>query len=282
MQSNNFITNISIDSIKSRTVEFLKHGDSQERYNYNLKLLGPEWKYSNTKVVYNINSNGFRAPEFDTIDWSNSIALVGCSYVFGEGVSEQDTLGAKISQLTGKNVINLGVPGASNESIFLNAINVQRYQPVKTIVMWTHMSRIFFYNSSGNALLLNSFNLDSTPYNLDLTDYLLDQTDLTFKLELYKDLLKNLLQDKVILRDEYIQPNTRKWWYAYGDETHQHLNFNSQDTDYLLRNIRFVNDCIARDIKVSDNKEYITAHFGPWMNEFIAKRVLADYEAQAS
>jgi hypothetical protein len=38
------------------------------------------------KVTYTTNSDHYRCPEWDQIDWNSSILILGCSVVFGVGV----------------------------------------------------------------------------------------------------------------------------------------------------------------------------------------------------
>jgi hypothetical protein len=63
---------------------------------------------------YTLNSHGYRAPEFSTVDWTQSLAIFGCSFTFGEGLTDDaDTIAAHLEHALGRPVINLGIPGAS-------------------------------------------------------------------------------------------------------------------------------------------------------------------------
>ena len=62
------------------------------------------------KIQYNINSQGFRGPDFNNVD---AVAL-GCSITFGIGVSEQDIWCNNL----GVNVANVSKPAGSPDTCF--------------------------------------------------------------------------------------------------------------------------------------------------------------------
>ena len=68
---------------------------------------------------------------------------MGCSHVFGVGNPYEDTIGQQIHYRTGIPVINMGVPGGSNDVIFNNAMKMlQEYgKPKKLFILWTYWSR---------------------------------------------------------------------------------------------------------------------------------------------
>lgn len=59
---------------------------------------------------YTVNSQGYRCPEFDAIDWENSIIFFGCSHVFGIGLLDHETVANQLSLILNCPVINLGTP----------------------------------------------------------------------------------------------------------------------------------------------------------------------------
>jgi hypothetical protein len=101
------------------------------------------WIYHQKKIEYRNNSRGYRAPEFDTIDWKNSIVVLGDSNVYGVGLAEEDTISSVLSHLSGYNVVNLGSPGSSIEFSFMNSIIIKNnYATPKAIVqLWTTRDR---------------------------------------------------------------------------------------------------------------------------------------------
>lgn len=93
------------------------------------------------------NSNGYRAPEFDTVDWANSVVIFGCSLVLGVGVEDEHTLSSQLSQLIGMPVINMGAGGTSMQFSFYNSIILNNNYPTPKAVIhaWTALERTSYY-----------------------------------------------------------------------------------------------------------------------------------------
>lgn len=121
--------------------------DNKETYEKLLKSKGNDWYYRTNTVNYIVNKHQYRTKEFDTIDWANSVVLIGCSQTYGVGVTEEDTIGSNLSRLLNKEVINLGIPGASNSLILNNsAILSSKYPtPYAVIHIYTGVDRTTEY-----------------------------------------------------------------------------------------------------------------------------------------
>ena len=100
---------------------------------------------------YTLNSQGFRAPEFLKVDWASSVVVLGCSFVFGEGVDDTQCLTYQLSEIIGRPVINLGIPGAGPDLIFYNNIVLQRQypQPQQVIIVWPGADRLTQFTNQG-------------------------------------------------------------------------------------------------------------------------------------
>jgi hypothetical protein len=101
-------------------------------------------KITNPKAGYLVNSMGYRAKEFDSINWSDSYVIQGCSACFGAGIpNDNDTVAEQLSKRIGKPVINLGVSGSSMELQYLNTIEMieQDIRPLGVFVMWPNADR---------------------------------------------------------------------------------------------------------------------------------------------
>lgn len=125
-------------------------GDNENFLNENLNKMPEDWHYRTKSVEYTLNDLGYRGPNFDTHDWKNSIVVFGCSCVFGVGVSDDETLTSQISKITGRNVINIGVPGGSNQFLLDTSLIMKRKfgNPYSVIVMWTATDRMPYYGDS--------------------------------------------------------------------------------------------------------------------------------------
>lgn len=103
--------------------------------------------YTKLDVYYELNTDGYRTQEWDQFDWSESIAIFGCSHVFGEGVAEQSSLPWRLQCLTGRRVINLGVPGTGPQFSWHNSLIMNRVYPTPyaVIQLWSNYNRIPYY-----------------------------------------------------------------------------------------------------------------------------------------
>jgi hypothetical protein len=106
-------------------------------------------KISNPKIGYRVNTMGYRAKEFDTIDWSNSYIIQGCSACFGAGIPDDShTIAEQLSNRLQAPVINLGVSGGSIELQYFNTIEMleQGIRPKGVFIMWPNADRFPLFN----------------------------------------------------------------------------------------------------------------------------------------
>lgn len=158
-------------------------GDNEKKLEDSLKKMSPNWKYAKKKVEYTLNTLGFRGPEFDTHNWSESIVVVGCSCVFGVGVSDDETITHYLSKITGRNVINLGVPGGSNQYLLDTTLTMLRKygSPYSMIMMWTTMDRLPYYG-------------DSELYHIGLWNHIINSNDVNSYR--HKEIFDNFYEEK--------------------------------------------------------------------------------------
>jgi hypothetical protein len=98
-------------------------------------------------VVYRTNAFGFREPPFASLKPNGAIrvALIGDSYVYGTGVSEDGTLRARLAEELARRwpgrlfeVLNLGIPGDNLGShVDLFAATMARLQPDAVVLCLT-------------------------------------------------------------------------------------------------------------------------------------------------
>jgi hypothetical protein len=100
-------------------------------------------------IAYGVNSQNYRCPEFDTIDWANSYVLLGGSDVYGEGLEDNQIVSYYLEKMLGEPVINLAVPAASNQLIVLSmAMLAKHHKPKKWIVAWSDSCRWLHWNKN--------------------------------------------------------------------------------------------------------------------------------------
>lgn len=94
-----------------------------------------------------INSMGYRAPEFNEIDWPNSVVIFGCSAVYGTGLTNSETISAQLENFLGRPVINMGVPASSIAYSYINqlALAEQNIVPYAVVNFWTSTKRQTYF-----------------------------------------------------------------------------------------------------------------------------------------
>lgn len=137
--------------------------DSEEEFLKNKKNLGTSWLYYNKPVTYTVNTKNYRCPEFDKIDWAESIVLLGCSIPYGVGLDDADCLSAQLEKLLNRPVINLSQPGASIQLSLDTSVLIKKlYGNVKAIVfVWSHHGRSVIYDIPINNV--GAWNIDKHP-----------------------------------------------------------------------------------------------------------------------
>ena len=115
------------------------------------KKLGKNWYYYDKDIEYKYNTNGFRCPEFNTLDWTNSIVIFGCSDACGVGNTVEDTVAGKLESLLGIPVINLGISGTSIDHACYNSLCLNEHYPnPKAVVhIWSGLGRYAEFNPEG-------------------------------------------------------------------------------------------------------------------------------------
>jgi hypothetical protein len=153
LDSHNYISNQWIGS------------DTEELYQTNLKIQPPDWYWRNHKVVYTTNSQRYRAPEWKDVDWNNSILVFGCSQVFGIGVDDSQTVCCQLSRMLNINVINLGMPGGSIMSMWVNTEKIlnNNINPRAVIYNWPMANRVVELVDDTKNLAAGTWIIDHVP-----------------------------------------------------------------------------------------------------------------------
>ena len=122
--------------------------DCKTNLKKNLKKQPEDWYYRNHDVKYTLNSSGYRTKQFDKINWEESIVIFGCSTIFGVGVTDEHTVPYFLEQISGRPVVNMGIPGSSNQLITHNNIILSDSKyPIPKVVInsWTGLTRYILY-----------------------------------------------------------------------------------------------------------------------------------------
>lgn len=100
---------------------------------------------------YTTNSLGYRAPEFDSVDWNSSYVIQGCSAVFGLGLSDDRlTISANLARMLDIPVINLGISGAGMMLQHMNLITMleENIKPKGVFILYPNMDRYPLFNNN--------------------------------------------------------------------------------------------------------------------------------------
>lgn len=119
--------------------------DTEFNFEINLTNQPSDWLYRTKPVRYTLNSQYYRCEPFENIDWYNSIVIFGCSNVFGVGVDDADTISSRLKEITGTNVVNLGVGGSGQQISLYNTVILKNnnIKPKAIIHVWTDSMRPF-------------------------------------------------------------------------------------------------------------------------------------------
>lgn len=140
---------MSYDDIEIKPGEYYwAHGDNAKAYEVNKKVADSEWKYHNKEVKYTVNSSGYRAPEWHHINWKESVVLLGGSDTYGIGISDDETIAYHLEKLLGRQVINLGIPGGSNDLMVYNSTKIlENFDiPYAVVNIWSVTSRFGYFD----------------------------------------------------------------------------------------------------------------------------------------
>ena len=136
---------------------------------------GQDWPYSLSEKQINYlqteceevpwyrhNSWGFRSDEFDFDNKGDSILILGCSYVYGIGVTEKDRFSNIVSETLGLKNYNVGMSGASHDQAFLFAqYLILLLKPKHVIFLGPNITRTFHFNENlFKYLILKGFELN--------------------------------------------------------------------------------------------------------------------------
>lgn len=135
--------------------------DDTDNYVFKNKAV-PNWEWLDKKVSYTLNSQGYRAKEFDDCDWANSVLFFGCSWVYGVGVDDSDTMTSMFTAQTGIPSINLGMPAVSNWFTVKNCeiLHTNGIKPKAVINCMTYPTRFTLFKDDDTQRNIGKWSVD--------------------------------------------------------------------------------------------------------------------------
>jgi len=124
--------------------------DNPKSFKRLLKKMPDDWHYRNKEIYYAVNSRGYRTYEFDKVNWKEAIVLFGCSMVAGVGVADDETISYYLEQLSGRPVVNLGVPGSGLDFNLYNNFLLKRNYPTPYAVVniYSNLNRMVCFQNN--------------------------------------------------------------------------------------------------------------------------------------
>ena len=229
----------TVDNLKNCPGNFDWEGtDDKKQYKISKKIHGNIPPVSNN-VTYTLNRYGYRCPEFNKIDWTNSIVTLGCSHTLGIGINNDETYSNLLQESLNIPVINLGQGGTDLWYQIYNAIEVMKLNVRGVILQVPSKERLTIFKGNNKSLSMGPWNIVRYKQMVDLwgNNKNLQQWHL-----FGYDYIKKILGDKLL------------------------YSFSITDPDLPIEHIRGVDK--ARDL----------GHYGIKTNQLIAKRITEELQ----
>jgi hypothetical protein len=121
--------------------------DSRALYEKNLAVQGEDWPWRNRSVYYQLNSQGYRCPEWDSIRWESSVVFFGCSQTYGIGLDQDQTIPCRVQSKLGQPCVNLARAGTSIMFQWANTVRLVRagIKPRAVVYIWPDHARVVHF-----------------------------------------------------------------------------------------------------------------------------------------
>lgn len=197
--------------------EFMSDAEREE-FEHNLTIeekrkVLQENGFLDKSVVYRINSNGFRGNELLENDFE-SVVTFGCSFCFGSGLFEEDTLAGQIERKLNRRAYNLSGLGRGMDAVVRWSAGWLPYIKPKYVVLLQPFParREFFFTDTFQRITsthsINSFEGDPE-FGLKLAGLVLDDVEVSL------NTVKNMMIFKQLCADNgsklIIIPNPSYW-----------------------------------------------------------------------
>lgn len=291
------IPEVDFMSMRSSSFDLMDEIEPKQ-YTRALAHMSELWRFSSTNFkgdpkFYSHNSDGFRNDvEFDTVDWDNTCAIVGCSYTYGQSIESYNTISSILTSEYNLPTMNLGVPGASNRCIHNNAIQViKKYKPKKVIILWSFANRnTWTYDYSEHdgwdhedinnaAQITDRVEKKNLQFRKFVPNDYVDSDycyNTLYDYQLYKDVHDILGTKQYDVNDKNKGPLQEAEWIKPKDITYYQMRHDVECGTLKLDynnpyHIRFIDDFYARDMSIEEKyKSPRLGHFGRSINRDIA------------
>lgn len=138
--------------------------DTEELYQENVLKKPRDWYWNSRPVSYTLNSQRYRAPEWKDCDWRNSVLIFGCSFAYGVGVDDSQTISSYLQLKLNSPVINLGQSGTGITFAWANSIILRNYNinPKAVIYIWPQRNRQTEFTSPTSTIKHGIWNVENS------------------------------------------------------------------------------------------------------------------------
>jgi hypothetical protein len=128
----------------TKTVYRFSGGDSEDRFNQNLKSQPADWYYRFNELTYDINKLGHRSKNIEDTDLDNYILFTGCSHTEGVGLELEKTFPYLTAKELGVDYYNLALGGTGIDVMTYNLlmwITRVKKLPKALVILWPQTTR---------------------------------------------------------------------------------------------------------------------------------------------
>lgn len=207
---------------------FNKNFNDPETYKMLKKLNWIDEHDNPVKITYNLNEQGFRCKNFDSIK-KEFIMFLGCSQTFGVAIQNEFTFAQLVADKFNCENVNLGCPGKGFDfislyvSLFLEQDNLD-LDLIKAIVVYLPPpGRISYFHSVNNQIQIESLHND----RLLASDHY-NENGITFENPMHKI---NVEENEML---------TESWW-----ESLYHVRSNKFENYIIQKENNFIRDIFA-------------------------------------
>lgn len=218
--------------------------DDADTFRSAKKKYGADWIWYDRPVRYRINRQGYRMAELDTIDWTNYMAVLGCSFTVGVGLPEECLFSTAIGHDIGLDVVNLARPGACNDLIAAQAVRLFEKKPAPRLVIvnWTSMSRRGYWTDG--KMDLHGLGLKTNPiWKSSYQEYVSNQ-----------DQWPGIFLEQRRLVDALCRSSRTPVWHLTNfvgyefDDAVDKIIYDLEEVGRMIDDVEYVNYNLARDI----------------------------------
>jgi hypothetical protein len=258
---------IKFKQYSNKNVEFLSM-DNEETFKANLETMPDNWIWRNKKIFYKTNKYGYRADEFETIDWNNYFLTFGDSNVFGIGLSNELIFPNIVAEKLAMKAVNLAIPGTGSDFVYYNFLTFLKNSvniPKFIVISWPNVYRKLWFLEKENYCWIPQFSHENKNYK-KIDDMSLSlSSEVKHSLQQFRfqrETIKIICELKGIKMIEFSMHAESQYYTSFPDIPVLIIDKYVKDQNYF-------NDFRARDYTKKHG-----SHYGPNFHQFYANYIV--------